>query len=1027
MSTGEEKYTPALFIGLGGHGGNVVDVIAQKLKRREDWHTLSSLMHFFAIDTDQGDLDRRVGVPESNRFCISNFNKKNYQKTKYGEGKHGNPIDPYFTQWAPHPDEYTFRSEGGAGAGQIRIESRLGIYYNIEREQKGGSIGLTKGIKKAIEEAMRIGNAYASDTKTFRIFIFGSVAGGTGSGGFLPIGFLVKSLIPNAWNPKLTYVLTLPTLFENKVGPNYPDVCANGYAALKELEYLNANLGYQDGKQKIEFHYNPKEKNTHKFVEEKPAVITYLVDTPEAISIERLVHAIADAIYLLAFSPMLSSVKSDMDNYGKHQKIKAAKGIFSTFYGVLGTHVLTFPRRDILDYSSMVHTAKFLKEHLAISGKYTNDDGDIIDFTIDYDDPIFRKKSQEEQNKIIDEAFLQYVKYRFEEEKEQEINGLFTDIAPDPKLNETIYTEDGGELEPDENTNNEQLPEGPIVKDKKRIWDNLYSEFGEWIQQAEDEASRLEQLESYQISQGNPVVGPHLGRLNSSYTQCRKKVNRFKEGIVKDIEGGVFFSRFFKKYKVNPVAQRFFLITLNSITINNELFIGPYWGEERNSSIQRTTPVSLSPAGDNALLLQQWEKELRNEAKQGLLDKIPFFGDPDNQDFKNKRDSIVTQFNDTFVIPAMDALIGEFWKSIEESLRVAAGELLDTFRNIARIADQEVRQLESKASRFQEDPTIDSQSESAQFHIDTEVMRDQDKGERLWHCMYMDLLNEPSFFEIQEIYATITSSFLPIKDGSRMVTPSARQVVQKTKDLLGSQIRDRFEIALEDNDFNLQKAIELEARYIEVRKQARVPGPESIQKDPFAPGSSRKDLKDKIDSIETKDVQMNIEEKLRLVNKECVLYASLDEDLVNDDSVRSEEQFFYASAPDNNSTTELGLKNLIQKNINAKPTARALKDKDKILFYKSRVNMPLYWLSNVTETMAEYYQIQERKNAIAKGQPKWPGYIPTKIEWAWERGDVPIPSLDPLAIIEEKARLQAPLSSSCLQNCISFLDSAYQQ
>ena len=80
MSDGNQKYTPAIFVGMGGHGGGVVDLIAQKLKRREDWDKLSGLMHFFAIDTDQEDLDRRTGVPESNRFCISNFDKKTYQK-----------------------------------------------------------------------------------------------------------------------------------------------------------------------------------------------------------------------------------------------------------------------------------------------------------------------------------------------------------------------------------------------------------------------------------------------------------------------------------------------------------------------------------------------------------------------------------------------------------------------------------------------------------------------------------------------------------------------------------------------------------------------------------------------------------------------------------------------------------------------------------------------------------------------------------------------------------------------------------
>ena len=104
-------------------------------------------------------------------------------------------------------------------------------------------------------------------------------------------------------------------------------------------------------------------------------------------------------------------------------------------------------------------------------------------------------------------------------------------------------------------------------------------------------------------------------------------------------------------------------------------------------------------------------------------------------------------------------------------------------------------------------------------------------------------------------------------------------------------------------------------------------------------------------------------------------------------------------------TTNLGLGNLIARNIKANKTARELNDKDKILFYKSRVNMPLYWLNNVRGEMEEYYKLQEQKNARARKHPSWPGYIPTKIEWAWERGDVPIPNLDPVAVKEERARL----------------------
>ena len=66
----------------------------------------------------------------------------------------------------------------------------------------------------------------------------------------------------------------------------------------------------------ISFHYDPIDKSK-KTVSSRPATMTYLVDRPSHIRIDDFPKAIADAIYLLSFSPMLGAVKSDLDNYDK--------------------------------------------------------------------------------------------------------------------------------------------------------------------------------------------------------------------------------------------------------------------------------------------------------------------------------------------------------------------------------------------------------------------------------------------------------------------------------------------------------------------------------------------------------------------------------------------------------------------------------------------------------------------------------------------------------------------------------------
>ena len=78
------------------------------------------------------------------------------------------------------------------------------------------------------------------DANDARIFIVGSVGGGTGSGIFLDIAYLVRNLIPLTHNFEISGVIVLPSAFRAAaIRGEY--VRANSYAALKELEYYTRN------------------------------------------------------------------------------------------------------------------------------------------------------------------------------------------------------------------------------------------------------------------------------------------------------------------------------------------------------------------------------------------------------------------------------------------------------------------------------------------------------------------------------------------------------------------------------------------------------------------------------------------------------------------------------------------------------------------------------------------------------------------------------------------------------------------
>ena len=49
------KFKPTLFVGLGGHGGKIVNLLGKKLRRHPHWSRIESMTHFVAIDTNKDD------------------------------------------------------------------------------------------------------------------------------------------------------------------------------------------------------------------------------------------------------------------------------------------------------------------------------------------------------------------------------------------------------------------------------------------------------------------------------------------------------------------------------------------------------------------------------------------------------------------------------------------------------------------------------------------------------------------------------------------------------------------------------------------------------------------------------------------------------------------------------------------------------------------------------------------------------------------------------------------------------------
>ncbi|AWV89753.1 tubulin-like doman-containing protein [Bradymonas sediminis] len=350
LLTKPSMVSPTLFVGIGGCGSEIAVRVAQHLKRQDDYHErYKDLIKFAFIDTNINDLENyREHADES--FLISNFEKEEY--ANLAGGKLFLEADDYFTQWVPQ--DYRFRAGDTAGAGQIRIESRLGSYYQMKHK------GMLARFRRLLESMKNHNHGHRRlQTTEIRIVMCYSVAGGTGSGSFLPLAYALRDQAKELGKPTMIGVTVMPAVFEDKTGANKDGTFANGYAALKETEHLmklgspESRFYPEDG---IEFHYNPGDTSKRR-VYQQPFDFMYIIDRPESYSLKKPVQAAADGLYLQLFTPLFKVQMGDYDNYTQHQRFLVphdfeGKGIvgYTQYYGSFGSAVLLVPVDGLVDY-----------------------------------------------------------------------------------------------------------------------------------------------------------------------------------------------------------------------------------------------------------------------------------------------------------------------------------------------------------------------------------------------------------------------------------------------------------------------------------------------------------------------------------------------------------------------------------------------------------------------------------------------------------------------------------------------------
>ncbi len=252
------RVKPAVAIGLGGTGKEVVMRVRRMMVERFGSLEEFPIVQFVIIDTDPSDevsfeareIEDKIRPMPSERVHAAVPDV--YQLWREMEKL------PHLKEWVPEGLEETAGESITHGAKQCRPLGRLSFFFNYSN------------IRKAIAHAYSRARDHASREKVSQkgievvglepdFYIVCSVCGGTGSGMLLDTAYLIRDIVGREKESPVVAYLILPNVFDDcDVGRLYP----NSYATLMEVDYLlkpktRFSVQYAEGEPPLSFEGAP--------------------------------------------------------------------------------------------------------------------------------------------------------------------------------------------------------------------------------------------------------------------------------------------------------------------------------------------------------------------------------------------------------------------------------------------------------------------------------------------------------------------------------------------------------------------------------------------------------------------------------------------------------------------------------------------------------------------------------------------------------------------------------------------------
>lgn len=240
------KLRKTLFVGLGGTG--LETLLHVKRRFVETYEEIPPMFGFLAVDTDNttGGLDRtkttsmkkhpKVGFDATEKCAITVSNPEDIYKRQK---------EDFFWMHEKNIDKLRHLENG---AGQVRTNGRFGLLCNIPQ------------FKEALQRQLAtINNQNIANNPKYKIlnqedidiYVVASIAGGTGCGTFLDIGYLIKDTVAKIQGKYKTYAyLIMPQVYKQEIGlssnsPKSANINPNAYGALIDTDFL-MHVGYNN-------------------------------------------------------------------------------------------------------------------------------------------------------------------------------------------------------------------------------------------------------------------------------------------------------------------------------------------------------------------------------------------------------------------------------------------------------------------------------------------------------------------------------------------------------------------------------------------------------------------------------------------------------------------------------------------------------------------------------------------------------------------------------------------------------------